>query len=516
VPAPEAPVAEPPAHADPARLCESLARIGGEPVELRETHTALVFLTGERAYKLKKPVHFDFVDHRRAADRAAACHRELALNEDLAPGIGIAVRALVPAQEGYELADAGDARAVDHVIEMRRFDEAQTMRARLERRALTAEQARAAGAAIARFHRRAAVVRDAIDHRALVHRNLEALVPLAAPHVPAHELLALERGADAFLLAYEDVLSARARSGMIVDGHGDLRAEHVLFEGDRVLVVDRLEFDDLRRVDVADDLAFLLMDLESRGGGGFAEAVLDGYARAGGTTPPDALLAFFGAYRAEVRAKVKLLRVAQGAGDLPAAGGTARARELLRLARRLGWRARGPLVLLVTGPPASGKSTLAAALSRCSGLPLLSSDTVRRAGPPGHADYRPGARARVYEQLAARAGFARAVIVDATFGEPELQRAFAAGLEASRPLLAIECVASEDVRAERARRRRADGGSDSDAGPEVARELGARHVPVGGLPDDARLAIDTEMALELQIDAVEAWLDTRLARGTGL
>ncbi len=517
MPSREAVAADALAHADPACLRESLARIGGEPVELRETHTALVFLTGERAYKLKKPVHFDFVDHRRAADRAAACHRELALNEGLAPGIGIAVRAVVPVQDGYELGDAGDARAVDHVIEMRRFDEAQTMRALLERGALTVEQARAAGAAIAPFHRRAGVVREAIDHRALVHRNLEALVPLAAPHVPPHELLALERCADAFLLGYEDVLSARARSGTIVDGHGDLRAEHVLFEGDRVLVVDRLEFDDLRRVDVADDLAFLLMDLESRGGGNFAEPVLDGYVRAGGAAPPAALLAFFGAYRAQVRAKVDLLRAGQGAGDVPDAGGAARARELLRLARRLGWRARGPLILLVTGPPASGKSTLAAALGRCSGLPVLSSDTARRvAGSPGHADYSLDARARVYEQLAALAGSTRAVIIDATFGEPELQHAFAAGLEASRPLLAIECVASDDVRAGRARRRRAEGGSNSDAGPEVARELGARFVPVGGLPDDAHLAVDTELPLELQVDEVEAWLDTRLARGTGL
>ena len=498
--------------ADPTLLCRSLELLSGAGVELRETHCSVVFLTSTRAYKLKKPVVFDFADQRLRGARATACHRELELNERLAPGLGLGVRAVVAAPGGYALSEAQDPAAIDYLVEMRRFDEASTMRALLERGTLTPAKASAAGAAIGRFHHTAQVLVAPLDHRAVVHRNLEALLPLVADQVPDHGLLGLWRFCDAFLLAWGEVLEARVQQGKVVDGHGDLRAEHILFEGERVLEVDRLEWDELRRVDVADDLAFLLMDLESRQGADLATAVRDGYVRGGGASHPAALLAFFGAYRALVRAKVALLRVSQ----LPAEDADGGARRLLELSRRLSWRARGPLVLLVTGPPASGKSTLAAELGRASGLTVLASDDVRREGGDRAPGYAMAERAEVYRRLAERAQHRPAVIVDATFGEPDLQRAFLDALGTSGPLLAVECVASTEVRTARAVARDLSGGSPSDAGPTVSRMLGDRFQPMAAVAGDARMAVDTQATLELQVDAVETWLDARLAEGTGL
>lgn len=502
-------------HADPVLLRSSLGRAGD--VVVCETHCSIVFLVGNRAYKLRRPVLFDFVDQRLPAARADICRREVELNATLAPGLVLGVRAVVPSKEGsgYALGPADDPLAIDYLVEMRRFDEADTMSAIIQRDALTLQQAAAAGARLAPFHRSATPQRDGIDYRALVDRNFEALLPLAEDLVPAREQLTLQRFADAFLLGWADVLEARARAGSVVEGHGDLRAEHVLFESEEVLIIDRLEFEALRVLDVADELGFLLMDLgDLTGARDTGDAVLAGYRAAGGAAQPEALLAFFGAYRAQVRAKVALLRAAQPGVD--AQVHQERARELLALSRRLGWQARGPFLLLVTGPPASGKSTLARALGRVSGLPVLSSDAIR-SEHNGHEspDYSIDGRAAIYAELGRRASLGRAVIVDASFGDIALQRAFDAQLSAggaAAPLL-VECRVPADVRIARAGAREMRDDSDSDAGPQVARKLGERFVAMRGVSADAHLAVDTGTSVSLQVDEVASWLDSLLAAG---
>ena len=144
-------------------------------------------------------------------------------------------------------------------------------------------------------------------------RNLDELQPLVSGEAGRAVRSARRFGA-AFVRRHRDELDRRARRGRVRDGHGDLRAEHVLVEGDEVTIVDRLEFDPaLRRVDVADDLAFLVMDLESLGAPEVAADIVSAYRAAGGDPGDDELLAFFAAYRALVRAKVALLRRAERA-----------------------------------------------------------------------------------------------------------------------------------------------------------------------------------------------------------
>ncbi len=502
-------------YADPVLLRSSLER--ADEVVVCETHCSIVFLVGDRAYKLPRPVHFDFVDQRSATARADICRREVELNATLAPGLVLGVRAVVPYDDGsgYTFGRVEDPLAIDYVVEMRRFDEDDTMASRIERGSLTLDQASAAGARLAPFHRNSKVQPGGIDYRAVIDRNFEAMLPLTDGVVPAVERLMLQRFAAAFLLEWDDVLEARATAGSVVDGHGDLRAEHVLFESGNVLVIDRLEFDALRVVDVADDLGFLLMDLyDLTGSEGTGDAVLAGYRDAGGAPQPEALLAFFGAYRAQVRAKVALLRSGQTGADASVL--RERARALLALSGHLSWRARGPITLLVTGPPAAGKSTLAAALARVSGLPVLSSDVIRReqAGD-GSPDYSTDGRAAIYAELGRRAGLERAVIVDASFGAPALERAFHAALAddgAAVPLV-VECRAPSDVRVARAREREVHEHSDSDAGPEVARKLGDQFVAMSGAATDVHLAVDTGASVAMQVDEVASWLDSLLAAG---
>lgn len=529
------PVVSRTAHATEARVAEplqerlrrALQHVTDPPVELRETHLSWVLLTPDRAVKLRKPVHHAFVDQSTPAQRRGLSEAEARINTALAPGLVLGVRAVVPMNTSFVLAPPDTPGAIDWVVEMRRFDEERTMAALLARDALAPEQVTTLATRLAAFHRGATpvhVTSPVARVHAMCHRNTEELLPLVDGVVPATEVLAAERFAAAFVVGHRDVLAARAAAGHVVDGHGDLRAEHVVFEDDGVLVVDRLEFDrDLRTVDAADDLAFLVMDLLSLGGVDAAERLVSAYREAGGDPGDDALIAFFGVYRALVRAKVALLRVRELDGDANAAV-LERARSLLALASRLTWRGRGPMLLLVTGPPASGKSTLARALAAASGLPVLSSDRERkRALGIAEAQQAPGAaytdaqRADVYRHLADGADALLAGgggIIDATFASPAVQRAFLDGLseQARDAVRVVRCSVDPEVAARRAAERPSEDAAGSDAGPEVAAKLAAEMTafPVASA---RRLVIETDADEAELVERVAAWLDGQLARG---
>lgn len=508
------------------RLRRALQHVTEPPVEVRETHISWVFLTPDRAYKLRKPVRHAFVDQSTPLQRRVLAEAEAHLNDDLAPGVVLGVRAVIEVNASVVLAPADTPGAVDWVVEMRRFDEDETMAARLARGALTEADVRAVGARLAAFHgaaERLGVHAPAARAQAQIDRNLEELMAVAGDRVTSAELLAAERFGAAFVAGHRAELEARAAGGHVVDGHGDLRAEHVVIEPDGVIVVDRLEFDrELRTVDAADDLAFLVMDLHAHDGADAARALVAAYRDAGGDPGTDALIAFYAWYRALVRAKVRLLRAAETVGEAHDAA-VEHARELLDLAARLAWTARGPLLLLVTGGPGTGKSTLARALSCASGLPVLSSDAERKRALGLRADerapdaaYDDTARAEVYRRLGELAGaqLQTGAIVDATFGAVDLQQAFLDGLPAGADaaLRVVRCSLEPSLLRARLAERRPDTAHGSDAGPAVAERLGAELAP---FPVAARwrLVVETDAAQEEMVGRVAAWLDRVMGEG---
>lgn len=503
---------------DPAAryLRDGLQQMTGKPVELRSTHVSWVFLTGDRAYKLKRPVRHAFVDQSTPQLRRALCDQEVAANKTLAADVVLGVRGVLPAGSDTVLSDPDDPRAVDWVIEMRRFDEALTMASRLQRASLRADHIDRAARALAAFHGSASVPGAGLEATARERFEVNLAELQAAMREPMKEsrLAAFTALAEGFTRVRAAQFERRAGAGLVVDGHGDLRAEHVLIEDDGIRFVDRLEFDPaLRRIDAADDIAFLVMDLISIGGEWVADRLITTYRQAGGDPGDDALIAFYATYRAQVRAKVAYLR-----GDVPRGDG------LLELSSRLAWQARGPMLLLVTGPPASGKSTLARALAQESGLPVISSDRARKAAlgielqqsAPAEA-YAGAQRAAVYREIAAQAAAGLAagegVIVDATFGDGALQEAFFAALPlaATDLIRVVECHAPAAVIEQRAalRARSRESAAGSDAGPEIAVRLaasfeGIRHpgVPV--------FSADTSADPSVLADRIAAWLGERL------
>jgi aminoglycoside phosphotransferase family enzyme/predicted kinase len=444
--------------------------------ELRETHISVVLLSGDRAYKFKKPLRLPFLDYSTLERRRHMCLEEVRLNRRLAPGIYRGVRAVVPAGDAFALAGAEAPGAVEYAVEMRRYDEHDTLARRLDAGTAGEPEVRAVGRRLAAFH--AAADRPARPERsvaaldAMVSENFSTLADLGADAVDARHMTT------AFLAGRREELERRAGSGRVRDCHGDLRAEHVVLERE-IAIVDCVEFDPaLREIDVGLDIAFLAMDLMRRDER-LAAALIDAYRDAGGDPGDDTLVAFFAAQRALIRAKVSLMRAAQ-VEPADAVRRRRDATELLALADRLGWRVRLGRIAVVCGIAASGKSTLAAALARRAGASVVSSDRVRKAllgiAPTARAPagaYDDAANRRTYRALGARArerlAAGQHVIVDATFRLAGERQAFAAALgDAAHDCTWLECRVPVAVAARRAAARARRPDTESDAGAAVA------------------------------------------------
>jgi predicted kinase len=331
---------------------------------------------------------------------------------------------------------------------------------------------------------------------------------------------AVERFSDAFLLSRRELLAERAAGGRVREGHGDLRAEHIVLEGDRVTIYDCVEFDQgLRCVDVAADLAFLVMDLERLEAGDLVPALERAYVEVSGDEQLSELLSFYSSYRAWVRAKVACLRTDQlGPGDAQREEVVAEARSLFALSHRFAWRARLPLVIVFCGISGSGKSVLAEAVSKRSGLPHVSSDVVRKglAGVPvsqrGDEEiYGAELSAETYEELARRARAeveaGRGALVDATFLKRRYRARLVQALNGSgAPVLFCECRAPTATLRRRSEGRAAGPEWGSDATWEVIRGQFARYERLDDVPAQAHLVVRTDRPIEECLEEIEAFV----------
>jgi hypothetical protein len=312
---------------------------------------------------------------------------------------------------------------------------------------------------------------------------------------------------------------------LVRDCHGDLRAEHVIVpEHGDVYVYDCIEFNpDLRQIDVAADIAFLVMDLTRLGADSLALLLIADYRRAGGDPGDDALLFFFASYRAWVRAKVACIRAQELAGEDPELERVrGEAGELMRLGHRFAWRSRGPLVLVLCGVSGTGKTTVADEVAEVSGWEHLSSDVTRKRLAGLDPTERGGAELysrqrtiETYRELGRMAAHClegdRGVVVDATFQLREERDAFRAGLgDRPEPLLFIECRASENVLLARIRERALEPDRVSDADAAVLEQQLAEFEPLDEVSERWRAELQTEAEPAELVARLEAIADCSL------
>jgi aminoglycoside phosphotransferase family enzyme len=299
-----------------ASLAEKVAFLSGPAayglphgaVTRRETHMSWIFLAGHKVYKLKKPVRFPYLDFSTLAHREAACRAELALNRRLAPDVYEDVVPLRRSARGLSLGGAGD--VVDWLVAMRRLDERATLEHAILQRRLEPWQLDRLVATLVQFYRRASAVfvSPAVHlagwHRSLAYNRRVLLDPRLG--LPSGQVRRIDHVQRRFLDETPAMLAERVRRRHLIDGHGDLRPEHIWL-GDPVRIIDCLEFNkELRTVDPFDEIAFLGIECE-RLGAAWAGKYLKrriGHALRDGLT--DDLFAFYRCHRAALRARLAI------------------------------------------------------------------------------------------------------------------------------------------------------------------------------------------------------------------
>lgn len=464
-------------------------------VEVFRTHISTVFLAGDHAWKLKRPLSLPFLDAARLERRRELCQAEVELNARLAPGVYLGVVPLV--REGGGLRLGGRGPAVEWAVHMRRLPADRSLAALLEAGRLDAALVARVGERIARFHATARRGPDVARWAtfpavaALLRGNLIELGSLSPGHLAPPLLAGLSRRLEEELVRQRLRIEGRARRGFPVDGHGDLRLEHVYSLDGELSIIDCVEFSDrLRCGDPVLDLAFLTMELERAGRDDLARALEQAYFAVSGDAEGRLLLPLYVAHRALVRAKVEALT--GGERKLSCA----LAHALQALARLSPPRAR-PCLVLLAGLPGSGKSVLARRLVEQAGFTWIRSDLIRKElaglsattsarGAQDEGLYSAAWSDRTYatcleraEAVWSRGGRA---LVDANFPSEARRQAFlraarAAGVPAR--LLLLE-VPPEVARARIAARK----GDPSDADTSTYDQLRARFEAPG--PETAR------------------------------
>lgn len=417
----------------------------GEPVETIETHISRIFLAGERAYKMKRAVKLPYADFSSAEKRLATCRKEVELNTATAPGIYLGVRTITLEKDG-RLALDGQGTLLDALVEMRRFDQSLLLDHIATSGGLTPSMMTSLAKAIVQFHRLAPVIRGdgGAANMAAVLKVNEA--GFATSHIfSAEEVGELTAAFARRLAQFAELLDQRERSGKVRRCHGDLHLRNIFLLDGQPCLFDCIEFNDqIATTDVLYDLAFLLMDLWHRGHPELANLVMNRYLDETEEEDGFALLPFFIAVRAAVRAHVTATQ-AEDAGDR-ATVLAAEARSYLQLARSLLQPVPGQLVA-IGGLSGSGKTTLAEALAPRIGLApgarIIESDRIRKAmhGVPPEtrlpqAAYRPEISAKVYQEMAWRARLILAeggpAVADAVFDKPANRRMIEEAAEEGR------------------------------------------------------------------------------------
>ncbi|MEO7128630.1 MAG: AAA family ATPase [Rhodoferax sp.] len=457
---------------DSAALVRALART--LDAQLIETHISWVLLSGDTAYKVKKPVRLPFVDYGTLAARKHFCEEEVRLNHRLAPSLYLGTSRITGTLQTPSI-DGPGLPVLEYAVRMRRFAPGALLGEQLAAGTLLADDVDQLATMLGNFHERAPRAEPALGLASPTQRRASALAAFEGARALASEAegATLHAWLEAQAVALAPLWASRQADGHVRECHGDLHLDNLVRLRDGIAAFDCIEFDPaLRWIDVLDDAAFVVMDFAAHHRHDFAHRFINGWLDRTGDHGSLPALRFSVVYRALVRAQVEHLRRAQGET----------ARNYMETA--LTWTQPGAARLIIThGLPGSGKTFVSQRLLEREGAIRLRSDVERKrlfglgmldnSRAQGFDLYDAGATARTYEHLfktariALQAGFT--VILDAAFLQrTERNQALALARTLGVPFFIAACEAPLAVLRARLEARSGDA---SEAGVAVLEQL---------------------------------------------
>lgn len=487
-------------------------------IELTQTQMSFIFLTGDYAYKVKKPVNLGFLDYTTLEKRHFFCRQELELNQRLSPDVYLEVVPIV--KTGKLIRIGGDGEIIEYAVKMRQLPLERMMDRLLPINQVTEEMVVQVAEKVAAFHAKArtspeigaygkleAITTNTDENFAQTEKYIGvSITPQKYQHIKAYT--------DNFVVSKKALFDKRVKDGRIRDCHGDLHAAHVCFSNG-IQIYDCIEFNDrFRYGDVASEVAFLAMDLDRYQRADLSQAFVNAYVRFSRDEELLQLLSFYKCYRAYVRGKVACFMLDDPyIKDKEAA--LAAAQTYFDLACRY-TRVR-PLLLITTGLVGTGKSTVAEALSRSLGLHVISSDITRkrlanipqtehRFEPFKDGVYSEDFTRKTYDEMFAQArkllSQGQSVILDASFKKRQdrLQAKKLAD-EMKVDFAVIECILNEKTVKKRLEQRLKEG-SVSDGRWEIYESQKRDFDNVDEFPSQNHVVLDTSQPLSIIVKTI--------------
>ena len=484
--------------------------------EIIETHISWVLLTGDYAYKIKKPLNLGFLDFSTLEKRHHYCTEELRLNQRLAPHLYLEVVNITGNTDAPMLGGSG--APIEYAVKMRQFPQSAQLDRMVARGELQSSHTDQLAEVIADFHGRIAIAEaDTLyGQPAQVHQpvieNFEQIRPHLTSAIDIGQLEKLRAWSDAEFHRHEEIFQHRKNNRFIRECHGDMHLGNMALLKGSITLFDCLEFNEnLRWIDVISDIAFLIMDLDSRTHSMLAWRFLNAYLQGTGDYTGLRVLRYYLVYRALVRAKVACIRLAQTEASQQHTV-YQQYKNYANLAEGYTQHNNTPLII-THGLSGSGKTTHTQSLLESLGAIRLRSDVERKRLanlPPQTRSssgistglYAAAASQRTYDYLADMAhtviqsGYP--AIIDAAFLKQEQRDLFHHLADSMKvPFIILDYQAPEAMLRTRIAQRMHEGRDASDADLAVLEHQLANHEPLTAAEMAYTLTIAADQPLEL-------------------